>query len=124
MVPARNYRDFSPAEKGLGLWFNHPAWEWVQALPIGNGQMGGMVYGGVDEEKIQLNEGTIWAGGPHDAVNPQAFEAITQVRALLRRASERCRQSLPGRGHGNPNTQPNYQTLVNSTASSPSRRAK
>lgn len=112
MVPARSYRDFPPAEKGLGLWFNHPAWEWVQALPIGNGQMGGMVYGGVDEEKIQLNEGTIWAGGPHDAVNPQAFEAITQVRALLLEGKPNDAVKVYQAGAmGIPNTQPNYQTL-------------
>ena len=73
----------APAEKGLALWYSHPAWEWTQALPIGNGRIGGMIFGGVDTEKIQLNEGTIWAGGPYDSINPKSFETLGQVRALL-----------------------------------------
>ena len=99
-------------ENALTLWYGHPAWEWVQALPIGNGRLGGMVYGGVDEEKIQLNEGTVWAGGFHDQVNPGAYEAITQVRALLLEGkTDEAQKAFLAGAMGLPKTQPNYQTL-------------
>ncbi len=102
----------APAEKGLVLWYGHPAWEWVQALPIGNGYIGGMIFGGVDDEKIELNEGTVWAGGVHDPVNPGAFDAITQVRSLLLagKAADAVKVYLAG-AMGLPKTQPGYQTL-------------
>lgn len=102
----------APAEKGLALWYGHPAWEWVQALPIGNGRMGGMVYGGVDDEKIQLNEGTIWAGGPYDSINPKSFETITQVRDLLMQGKpDDAIKAYKSGALSIPSTQPNYQTM-------------
>src|SRR5512143_957551 len=52
------------------LWYDKPATKWVEALPIGNGRISAMVFGGVGEERLQLNEGTLWAGGPYDPVNP------------------------------------------------------
>ncbi len=65
------------------LWYNHPAQTWTQALPIGNGTMGGMVFGTPAVERIQLNEETIWAGQPNQVVNPQAKEALPKVRQLI-----------------------------------------
>lgn len=66
------------------LWYLHPAREWVQALPVGNGRMGAMVFGGVPEERIQFNEETLWDGYfGRNRVNPQARAALPEVRALL-----------------------------------------
>ena len=65
------------------LWYDQPAQTWTQALPIGNGVMGGMVFGTPAVEHIQLNEETIWAGQPNNVVNPNAKEALPEVRQLI-----------------------------------------
>ena len=67
----------------LSLWYREPAKKWVEALPLGNGRIGAMVFGGVNEERLQLNEGTLWAGGPYDPVNPDAKDALPEVRRLV-----------------------------------------
>ncbi|MBC8024968.1 MAG: glycoside hydrolase N-terminal domain-containing protein, partial [Steroidobacteraceae bacterium] len=54
------------------LWYTRPADEWVQALPIGNGRIGAMVFGGIASDRLQLNEDTFFAGGPYDPTNPAA----------------------------------------------------
>ncbi|MFS2110950.1 glycoside hydrolase N-terminal domain-containing protein [Sphingomonas sp. Sphisp140] len=65
------------------LWYEQPAKEWTEALPIGNGRIGAMVFGGIAEERLQLNEDTLWAGGPYDPVNPAAKAALPEVRRLI-----------------------------------------
>ena len=70
-------------EEALSLWYRRPAKQWTEALAIGNGRMGGMVFGGVDHERIQLNEDTLWAGGPYDPSNPEALAALPEVRKLV-----------------------------------------
>ncbi|MBO9669883.1 MAG: glycoside hydrolase family 95 protein [Sphingobium sp.] len=65
------------------LWYRQPAAQWVEALPIGNGRLGAMVFGGAAHECLQLNEDTLWAGGPYDPVNPAAKGAIGEVRRLI-----------------------------------------
>lgn len=91
------------------LWYKAPAREWVEALPIGNSRMGGMVFGGVREERIQLNEKGMWSGRPQDADNPDAVAAVAEVRNLLfageyaeaeRLASEKLVCKGPGTAHG------------------------
>lgn len=85
----------APAEP-LSLWYRRPAghygkdWNyrqnegpWVEALAIGNGRLGAMVFGGIEKERIQLNEDTLWAGGPYDPSNPNALEALPEVRRLI-----------------------------------------
>src|SRR6516162_2301204 len=67
----------------LTLWYNQPAVEWVEALPVGNGRLGAMVFGGVERERLQLNEDTIWAGGPYDPANPKALETYKRARELI-----------------------------------------
>ena len=69
--------------KQYRLWYNQPAQTWTQALPVGNGVMGGMVFGTPAVEHIQLNEETIWAGQPNNVVNPNAKEALPEVRRLI-----------------------------------------
>lgn len=65
------------------LWYRQPARTWVEALPVGNGRLGAMVFGGVAHERLQLNEDTLYAGGPYSAVNPKAREGLPRVRALV-----------------------------------------
>jgi alpha-L-fucosidase 2 len=68
----------------MTLWYNQPATEWTKALPIGNGRLGAMVYGGIQLEQLQLNEETLWSGGPHCYDNPDAYAHLETVRQLLR----------------------------------------
>ncbi|MCB0588543.1 MAG: glycoside hydrolase family 95 protein [Phaeodactylibacter sp.] len=67
----------------LSIWYNHPAEEWVEALPLGNGRLGTMVYGGPEKEELQLNEETIWAGEPGNNINPETGRAIPGIRKLI-----------------------------------------
>ncbi|HEY3757743.1 MAG TPA: glycoside hydrolase family 95 protein [Opitutaceae bacterium] len=65
------------------LWYRHPATQWVEALPIGNGRLGAMVFGGMQMERLQLNEDTLWGGGPYDPANPAARAALPKIRQLI-----------------------------------------
>src|ERR1700750_431330 len=65
------------------LWFDHPAASWSEALPIGNGRLAAMIFGGTDQEHLQLNEETIYAGKRMDRVNPEARAKAPIVRKLL-----------------------------------------
>ncbi|MDH7453815.1 glycoside hydrolase family 95 protein [Luteimonas composti] len=67
----------------LRLWYPRPATQWVEALPLGNGRLGAMVWGGGKHERIQLNEDTLYAGGPYDPTPPEARSALPDVRRLL-----------------------------------------
>jgi alpha-L-fucosidase 2 len=70
-------------ERELKLWYTEPANEWVEALPVGNGRLGAMVFGGIETERIQLNEESVWTGGPIERANPEALENLGKVRQLL-----------------------------------------
>ena len=78
-----SYFIFSPARAQYRLWYDRPAMTWTQALPVGNGVMGGMVFGTPAVEHIQLNEETLWAGQPNNVVNPNAKAALPEVRRLI-----------------------------------------
>jgi alpha-L-fucosidase 2 len=67
----------------LVLWYEKPASQWVEALPIGNGRSGAMVFGGTDVERLQLNEDTLYAGGPYDPNNQEALQALPEARRLI-----------------------------------------
>jgi alpha-L-fucosidase 2 len=67
----------------LKLWYRQPAERWLEALPVGNGTLGAMVFGGTTRERIQLNEQTLWDGHKRDTVNPEAAEYLPEVRRLL-----------------------------------------
>ncbi|NIG56890.1 glycoside hydrolase N-terminal domain-containing protein [Chitinophaga sp. Cy-1792] len=73
----------SPPDSLLKLWYKQPASQWVEALPLGNGRLGAMVFGGVQQEELQLNEGTLWSGTPRDGNNPNAKTLLPQLRQLL-----------------------------------------
>src|SRR3982750_332269 len=75
---------FSQDNSGLKLWYNQPSGSvWENALPIGNGRLGGMVYGNVDTETVQLNEHTVWSGSPNRNDNPLALDSLAEMRRLI-----------------------------------------
>lgn len=87
------------------LWYNQPAAEWNEALPVGNGRIGGMVFGTVGCENIQVNEDSVWYGGPMDRNNPSAKEKLPVIRELIkngkiREAERLCKQALSGTPYG------------------------
>ena len=71
------------AQGPLELWYRQPAKLWVEALPVGNGHLGGMIFGGAAHERIQFNEQTVWTGEPHDYSHPGAYRYLGQIRQLL-----------------------------------------
>lgn len=80
-LPARAVA--TPTSAATTLWYRQPATLWTEALPIGNGRVGAMVFGGIARERLQLNEASLWSGGPYDPVNPAARAALPEVRALI-----------------------------------------
>lgn len=70
-------------ESDLKLRFNNPAGKWTEALPLGNGRIGAMVFGGTEDERVQINESTLWGGGPHDYTNPDAYAHLAEIRQLI-----------------------------------------
>src|SRR6185369_13441472 len=71
------------ADDSLLLWYDKPASEWTEALPIGNGRLGAMIFGGPATEQLQLNEDTLYAGSPYDPNNPEALKALPEARRLI-----------------------------------------
>jgi alpha-L-fucosidase 2 len=67
----------------MKIWFNMPAESWNEALPVGNGRLGAMIFGGIDEERLQLNEESVWTGQPRWDANPDALKSLPAVRKLL-----------------------------------------
>jgi len=67
----------------LKLWYDTPASQWTDALPLGNGRLGAMIFGTPAQERIQINEETIWGGGPHNNVNYAAKDGLEQIRTAL-----------------------------------------
>ncbi len=114
VTPAR------PAQPDLRLWFRQPATAWNQALPVGNGRLGAMVFGGREHERIQLNEETLWSGGPYDPVVPGAYRALPEIRRLLFAGDIPAAHDLFGRTMmGRPYEQMKYQPLGNLQLSFP-----
>ncbi|MDQ6812528.1 MAG: glycoside hydrolase family 95 protein, partial [Bacteroidota bacterium] len=75
---------FSQTSASLKLWYNKPSGKtWENALPIGNGRLGAMIYGNVDQEIIQLNDHTLWSGSPNRNDNPVAFDSLAVIRQLI-----------------------------------------
>ena len=68
---------------GLKIWFNQPAQNWNDALPVGNGRLGAMIFGGVEKEHLEINEATVWTGEPRWDANPEALKSLPKVRQLL-----------------------------------------
>ncbi len=89
------------AQKNLTLWYNNPAATWTEALPLGNGRLGAMVWGGVQNDMIQLNDATLWSGGPVATnVNPDAPEYLPKVRRALFEGNYKEAQELTQKMQG------------------------
>src|SRR5882757_753247 len=82
-------------DRPMKLWYDAPAGEkWVNALPLGNGRIGAMVSGNPAEERIQLNEATVWTGSPNRNDNPDALAALPEIRRLIFEGKEKEAQQL------------------------------
>ena len=104
----------APAPDGPHLlWYRQPAKVWEEALPIGNGRLGAMLFGGVTDERLQLNEDTLWDGYPLDASNPDALKVLPEVRKLLFEGKNKEAEALAG-AHmmGRPAGVKPYQSLA------------
>src|SRR4029450_11666097 len=118
----------SPPASELSLWYREPAAdrpasasrpsgaiasaEGVRALPVGNGRLGAMVFGGVVNERLQLNEDTLWAGGPYNPVNPDAKAPLPEVRPLIATGEYAAAATLASnKVMAKPLTQMPYQTV-------------
>ncbi len=96
----------------LTLWYEAPAQNWNEALPLGNGRLGAMVFGSPTRERLQLNEDTLWAGGPYDPTSPEAMEALPDARALVFEGRYKEAHELIGKKiMARPLRQMQYQTL-------------
>ncbi|GIF64007.1 large protein [Asanoa ishikariensis] len=110
------------AANDLALWYDEGAGtDWLRALPIGNGRLGAMVFGNVDVERLQLNEDTVWAGGPYDSSNTQGAGALSELRRLVFANQWSQAQSLVDQAMlGRPAGQLAYQTVGNIRLTFPS----
>ncbi len=96
------------------IWFNHPASDWNEALPVGNGRLGAMVFGNIEKERLELNEGSVWTGSERWDANPEALKSLPLVRKLLfegkyMEAEELAQKGILGQKPGNPPA--SYQAL-------------
>ena len=102
----------APGAAATTLWYAQPATKWVEALPVGNGRLGAMVFGGVASERINLNEQTIWTGGPYEPTRAGGPEALPEIRRLIFAGKHRDAEALFNKNMlGNPVEQMKYQPL-------------
>ena len=96
----------------LTLWYKQPAEKWTEALPVGNGRLGAMVFGGIEKERIQLNEESVWAGTRINNNNPQAAKHLKEIRRLLlAQENDKARKLADKYLLGTPPRIRSYQTL-------------
>jgi alpha-L-fucosidase 2 len=89
---------YSQNSAAFKLWYNKPSGNiWENALPIGNGRLGAMVYGNVEKETIQLNEHTLWSGGPNRNDNPLALDSLAEIRKLILEGKQKLAEQLANR---------------------------
>lgn len=89
---------FSQEKPGLKLWYNQASGtKWENALPIGNGRLGAMIYGNVDKETIQLNEHTVWSGSPNRNDNPASLDSLAEIRKLIFEGNHKVAERLANR---------------------------
>jgi alpha-L-fucosidase 2 len=94
------------------LWYRAPASTWNEALPIGSGRLGAMIFGGTSKERVQLNEDTVWAGEKRDRINPAAAGAIPEIRRLLASGKPAEAEAIADKAViAVPRRMPPYQTL-------------
>jgi alpha-L-fucosidase 2 len=97
-------------DDSLCLWYDKPAQKWDQALPVGNGSIGAMIFGNAAQERLQINEDTVWTGQPCDYQNPGAAEVLPELRKLLFEGKQKEAEDLAAkRFMSNPLKQAFYQ---------------
>jgi alpha-L-fucosidase 2 len=102
------------ADPATVLWYTHPADKWENALPVGNGRLGAMVFGRTDEEQVQINEDTYWSGGPYSTVVKGGFKILPEIQRLVFDGNYKMAHILFGRSlMGYPVEQMKYQPLAN-----------
>lgn len=99
----------------MRLWYSSPANEWVEALPLGNSHMGAMVYGGISEERIQLNDETFWSGRPYDNNNPDGIAHLGEIRDLVFQDRTKEAEDLIAKYYMTPQHGMRYLTLGEAT---------
>ncbi len=112
-VTKQNFVQKSPEEKEMVVWYNQPAGDvWLDGLFIGNGYMGGNVFGRVHDERIALNESTFWSGRPHDYNDPDAFNYFDQIKKLVFDGKFKEAENLANEHfYGKPAAQQAYQPI-------------
>jgi alpha-L-fucosidase 2 len=105
-------RSVAPPQRDMVLWYRQPGVQWLDATPIGNGIMGAMVFGGVPQERIALNESSFWSGRPHDYDDPNAGRYFTQIRDLVfAEKFQEAEKLADAHFYGIPSAQQAYQPL-------------
>jgi alpha-L-fucosidase 2 len=113
LLPAGPAAGAPDAGRGAVLWYSHPAEKWENALPVGNGRLGAMVFGRTEEERITLNEDTLWSGGPYAAVVKGGAAALPEIQRLIFAGDFRKAHTLFGRRlMGYPVEQMKFQPLA------------
>lgn len=110
MLPYKLYKPFilyllflfinfssSAQNNNLQLWYNQPAQKWTDALPIGNGNLGAMIYGGINDEHLQFNESTLWTGQPREYARKGAYKYLQPIRNLLSEGKQKEAEALAGK---------------------------
>ncbi|MDR3715268.1 MAG: glycoside hydrolase family 95 protein [Puia sp.] len=96
----------------MTLWYRQPAIKWLEAMPIGNGYMGAMIFGGIARERIALNESSFWSGRPHDYNKPHAIEYFPMIRQLVAEGHfQEAEKMADDHFFGEPKAQQAYQPL-------------
>lgn len=94
LLPLAALAAFLSQDPNQTLWYKQPAAEWNEALPIGNGRMGAMIFGVPEKERLQFNESTVWAGEPHEYQHPGASKHLGEIRRLLREGKQKEAEKL------------------------------
>jgi alpha-L-fucosidase 2 len=97
------------SESDFNLTYDKPATKWTEALPLGNGRIGAMVFGGTEDERLQINESTLWGGGPHNYTNPEAYTHFEEIRQLIFAGKVDEAEKLSGTLMGQPKLLMPYQ---------------
>jgi len=94
------------------LWYTQPATKWTEALPVGNGRLGAMIFGGIAKERIQFNENSVWTGEPHEYQHPGAAAHLAEIRNLLNQGKQAEAEHIATREFmSQPLTQKEYQAF-------------
>ena len=102
----------NPDPSDMVLWYRQPAQQWLQAMPLGNGMIGAMVFGGVPQERIALNESSFWSGRPHDYDDTNAINYFPQIRDLVFADKfQEAEKMVNDHFYGKPKAQEAYQPI-------------